>query len=215
MAYELRGQFLEACDCAVMCPCWFEQDPDENECTGIVAWYVEQGQIEGVDVSGLTTVSASYHGGNRRHARARVALFVDDRASDKQKDALEAAFTGTLGGPLGELAELTDEVADVERTKITLTSDGRRTKLTVGRKVTAEMSLLVGETERVMTVADSALSVLLGTPAEVGKAKQFRLALGLGDELDLNVRDSSANRGRFAYRHGARRTSSRKRTTHG
>ena len=188
MAYELRGQFLEACDCAVMCPCWFEEDPDENECTGSSAWYVEQGQIGGVDVSGLTAVSVSHHGGHRRGGRARVALFVDERASEDQGTALTDAFTGKLGGPLGELAELTDEVTEVERMRIALTSDGRRTKLTVGRKVTTDMQLLVGETDRVTTVADSALSVLLGTPAEVGKAKQFRLALG-HDQLDLNVRE--------------------------
>ena len=48
MAYELRGQFLEASDCNVMCPCWFDQDPDENKCTGMVAWYFEQGEIDGV-----------------------------------------------------------------------------------------------------------------------------------------------------------------------
>jgi hypothetical protein len=33
MAYQMRGQFLEAYDCHVICPCWFEREPDENECT--------------------------------------------------------------------------------------------------------------------------------------------------------------------------------------
>jgi hypothetical protein len=202
VAYELRGQFLEACDCAVMCPCWFDEDPNANECTGIVAWHVDEGEINGVDVSGLTTVSVSYHGGNRRHAHARVALFVDDRASDEQTNALEAAFTGKLGGPLGELATLTDEVSAVERARITLAHDGRRTTLKVDNRVLADMALLVGASSRVTTVADSAMSELLGTPAEVGKARQFRLSLGLGDEFELNMAESSANRGRFVYRHG-------------
>jgi hypothetical protein len=39
-------------------------------------------------------------------------LFVDDRATTSQRDALVAAFSGTLGGSLGELATLVaDRVA--------------------------------------------------------------------------------------------------------
>jgi hypothetical protein len=200
MAYEMRGQFLEACDCNVMCPCWFEQDPDENECTGIVAWYVEQGQIDGVDVSGLTTVSVSHHGGHRRGAKARVALFLDEGASDEQQRVLTDAFTGKLGGPLGELAEMTDEVATAERAPISFTSDGRTTKVSVGRAVNATMKLLTGSTGRVITVADAALGTVLGTPAEVGKSSRYRLNLG-GKEFDRNLEARSANRGRFNYLH--------------
>ena len=201
MAYELRGQFLEACDCSVMCPCWFEEDPDDNECTGIVAWYVEQGIINRVDVSGLITVSVSHHGGHRRGGRARVALFVDERSDDKQQKALINAFTGKLGGPLRELAQLTDEVTEVDRARIVFASDGRSTKLTIGTKVSATMKLLTGQTDRVIGVVDSAMAEMLGTPAEVGRSTRYKLALG-HDKLDLDVRERSANRGRFTYRSG-------------
>lgn len=198
MAYELRGQFLEACDCHVMCPCWFEHDPDENECTGMVAWYVEQGAIEGVDVSGLAVVSVSHHGGHRRGAKARVALFTDERASNEQERLLTDCFTGKLGGPLGELAEMTDEVGSAARAAISFSSDGGMTKVTAGPAVTAEMQPLTGETGRIITVADGALAVLLGTPAEVGRSSIYRLDLG-GEEWDLQLEARSANRGRFTY----------------
>jgi hypothetical protein len=203
MAYEMRGQFLEACDCNVMCPCWFEQDPDENECTGFVAWYVEQGEIDGVDVSSLTAVSVSHHGGHRRGAKARVALFLDERASDEQQRVLTDAFTGKLGGPLEELAEMTDEVATAQRAPISFTSDGRTTKVRVGRAVSTTMTVLTGATERVITVADAALGKVLGTPAEVGRSSTYRLNLG-GEEFDRDLEARSANRGRFAYLHKPR-----------
>lgn len=198
MAYELRGQFLEACDCHVMCPCWFDQDPDEDSCTGMVAWYVEQGVIDGVDVSGLAVVSVSHHGGHRRGARARVALFTDERATDEQERALTDCFTGKLGGPLQELAEMTDEVSSAARAAISFRNDGGTTKVTAGKAATAEMQPLVGETGRLITVADGALAVLLGTPAEVGRSSTYRLDLD-GEEWDLQLEARSANRGRFAY----------------
>jgi hypothetical protein len=197
MSYEMRGQFLEACDCQVMCPCWFEQDPDVSECTGMVAWYVEHGQINGVDVSGLSTVSVSHHGGNRHGAKARVALFIDERATDEQAAALSDAFTGKEGGPLEELADMTDEVSAVERAGIRFSSAGGSRKVTVGQSVTAEMKPVTGSTDRITTVADSALATVLGTPAKVGRSTRYKVELA--PEFDLDLEGRSANRGRFAY----------------
>src|SRR5918995_1232116 len=66
MTYRMNGRFLEACDCYVPCPCWFDNDPNEDECTGVVAWQIENGEIEGVDVTGLSVISVSQHGGLAR-----------------------------------------------------------------------------------------------------------------------------------------------------
>jgi hypothetical protein len=199
MAYEMRGQFLEACDCQVMCPCWLDQEPDEDQCTGMIAWYVERGRIDTVDVSGLAAVSVSYHRGHRHGAKARVALLVDDRASDAQQQALAGAFTGKLGGPLAELAEMTDETGSVQPARISYTTDAAATTVTAGQVLTVTMSPLTGSTGRITTLADAALATLLGTPAEVGRSSAFRLDLP-GQSLDLDVQARGANRGRFAYR---------------
>jgi hypothetical protein len=164
----------------------------------MVAWYVELGVIEGVDVSGLAVVSVSHHGGHRRGAKARVALFTDERATDEQERLLTDCFTGKLGGPLGELAEMTDEGGSASQAAISFSSDGGTTKVAAGPAVTAEMQPLTGETGRIITVADGALAVLLGTPAEVGRSSNYRLDLG-GEEWDLQLEGRSANRGRFTY----------------
>lgn len=204
MAYQLRGQFLEACDCHVMCPCWFEEHPEDDECTGLIAWQVEAGTIGDVDVSGLTTVSVSHHGGHRRDGHARVALFVDDQASDEQRDALADAFSGKLGGPLADLAEITQSVDQVEPVPIAFTSDGGSTKLVVGDAAETAMAPVTGATDRIITVADSALATVLGPVAEVGKSSKFKLDVG-SMAFNRDTQDRSANRGRFQYRHGRTR----------
>ena len=61
MAYEIEGRLLEVCTCNVLCPCWVGEDPDYKTCDTSIAWGIEKGSIEGVDVSGLT------HGGVRPH----------------------------------------------------------------------------------------------------------------------------------------------------
>ena len=56
MAYELEGKLLEVCDCNILCPCWVGEDPDGGTCDAIVAWHVDKGTVDGVDVSGHTLV---------------------------------------------------------------------------------------------------------------------------------------------------------------
>src|SRR3712207_2405922 len=60
MPYTMQGIYLEACDCHAMCPCWIDGDPHGDQCTGLIAWHVEKGTIDGVDVSNLSVVSFSH-----------------------------------------------------------------------------------------------------------------------------------------------------------
>ena len=50
MAYEIEGRLLEVCTCNVLCPCWVGEDPDYKTCDTTIAWGIEKGSIEGVDV---------------------------------------------------------------------------------------------------------------------------------------------------------------------
>jgi hypothetical protein len=199
--YRLLGSFYEACDCFTICPCWTGNNPDEGECTGIFTWDIEQGSIDGVDVSGLRAVSVSHHTGFRGDdARQRVVIFIDDVATQRQSDALVAAFTGSLGGPLQELAALLGELLGVEHAPISLRHEGRLSTLTVGRRILVEGTTTEGASGRLITLSDGKLSEVLGTPAEVGESWRFRIGLSQhGMEMDLRGR--STMRGRFAYEH--------------
>jgi len=199
MGYALRGRFFEACDCSVPCPCWFEQEPDEDECTGLIAWHVERGEINGFDVSGLTAVSLSQHGGHRaRPEHMHMALVIDERADDGQFQAMSEAFSGELGGPLGELANMLEEAELIERAPISFTTDGRSTRLAIGPRVLIESELLVGATGRTITINDGVLANLLGPSGESGKARRFHLELPHLDAIDATERSTTS--GRFEYR---------------
>ena len=145
-------------------------------------------------------VSVSTHTGNRHDARQRVMLFVRDEASDAQAQALAGAFSGVYGGPLGELGRLLGEFRGVERVPIEVEFAARRAKLSVGRRIAADTETVVGPNGELMTLANAKLSTVLGTPAEVGESRRFRVAIPtLGVNLDLQGR--SAMRGRFDYHH--------------
>jgi hypothetical protein len=201
MGYELRGRFFEACDCSVPCPCWFEQEPDDDECTGLIAWQIERGTINGFDVAGLTVVSLSQHGGHReRPQHLHMALVIDERADDGQFQALSDAFTGQLGGPLGDLARMEEEGPQlIERAPVSYTTDGRATQLRVGPRVLIESELLVGANGRTITINDGVLANLLGPIGESGRARTFELELPATPKIDATARSTTS--GRFGYAH--------------
>lgn len=199
MPYTMRGLFLEACDCRVVCPCWFSEDPDDDACTGLFVWHIEQGEINWVDVSGCSAASVSFHTGHRGTGGQQVIIFVDANASAEQGGVLFQAMSGALGGPLGELADLADTVTGPVVVPIVYRSDGASTSVTIGAQVAVDMAPLVGTTQRVTTLADSALARALAPLAEVGKSSRYHVEIA-EPEFRVDIGGRSANRGRFAYR---------------
>ncbi len=199
-AYRLRGIFYEACDCFTICPCWLGTLPDGGECTGVFAWEIEKGSIDGTEVSGLRVVSVSHHAGKREGARQRVMMFVDERADRQQFNVLSAAFSGGLGGPLQELSGLLGEMLGVERASIDLRQDGRLTTLSVSGAIHVEGISNEGPTGEPMTLGDGKLSKVLGSPATVGESGRFVIALK-DQDMQMDLRGRSTMKGRFSYSH--------------
>jgi hypothetical protein len=172
--YQFQGTLLEACNCDVLCPCWIGEDPDNGTCSSVVAYHLDSGKIKGVDVSGLTLANVVFIPGNVLAGNWKAHLFVDDRASDEQLDAIVAAFSGQLGGPLADLAQLIGEVLGVSRAPISHEVVEGRGKLTVGDgTVIAEMEPYRGPDGSITTLNNSIFSTVPGSPAWVGKASKF------------------------------------------
>ena len=100
---------------------------------------------------------------------------MDDQASDEQQEAMLAAFTGKLGGPLADLAELVGEVVAVERAPIKHEIvDGAGT-LTIGDKVQAAMHPYTGPDGSTTTLNNSVFSTVPGSPAYVAVADSQKI----------------------------------------
>jgi hypothetical protein len=111
MPDTLSGWFIESCDCESLCPCWIDDEPDDNHCTGLFAWAVQEGSLGGVDVSGARIASVSTHNGRRRAPEGgRYSILFIDIGSVEEGGAafpaLEGAFRAPEGGVLAELAEV-------------------------------------------------------------------------------------------------------------
>jgi hypothetical protein len=173
--YQLEGSLLEVCSCDVLCPCWIGEDPDQGTCDSVVAYHFDKGSIRGVDVTGLTLVSAVNIPGNILEGNWRQLVLIDDNATDEQADAMLDAFSGKLGGPLADLAQLVGERVAVERASIAHEIvDGAGT-LTVGDKIHCEMHPYKGPDGTTTTLNNSIFSTVPGSPAYVAVADSQKI----------------------------------------
>ncbi len=198
MAYRLEGRLLEVCTCDVLCPCWVGADPDGGTCDGTLSWHFDKGKIDGVDVSGLTLAILCHIPGNILKGNWRAVVFMDEKASPQQEEAILNAFTGKLGGPIAELAQLIGEVVAVERAPITFEVEKGKGRLRIGSAVTADIEPFQGATGRDTTLHDTAFSSIPGSPAYVGKASVYKATSPvLG--LDVDLQDHNAIQGTFLF----------------
>ncbi|GLY99069.1 DUF1326 domain-containing protein [Actinoplanes sp. NBRC 103695] len=209
MGYLLTGVFTEACDCTLVCPCWLDDAPEEDHCTGLFAWRLDEGSaIDGVDVGKLSVVSVSTHAGGRRDGDTATAIFVDENADERQFELLTAAFAGDMAGPLGELAGVSGVVVQRLAARIEMTADESGWHLLVGLpgagpiEATGAPHVLLDEDEP-LTLRHTALDRELSVAGDDGVAahRTERLAVRVpalaGAYLDVSGR--SAMRGRFRY----------------
>jgi hypothetical protein len=176
-AYSLKGTLLEACSCGVLCPCWIGEDPDGGECYAVVGYHFDSGQIQGVDVSGLSLLTVAHIPGNILAGDWEVVVLVDDSATDDQREGILAAFTGKLGGPLADIAELIGTVKGVESATIRHEVAGGVGSLEVPGVLEAEMEPYRGPDGSVTTLRESIFSTVPGSPAWVSKAARNRVNL--------------------------------------
>src|SRR6058998_3423008 len=139
MAYTLEGRLLEVCDCHTLCPCWVGDDPDNGTCKGMLAWHIDKGSIDGVDVTGLTFAALAHIPGNILQGNWKILAYVDDKATKPQEEAILAVWTGKKGGPVADLAQLVGEVVGVERVPMTFEVEEGKGRLRVGNAVSADM----------------------------------------------------------------------------
>jgi hypothetical protein len=176
--YSLQGTLLEACSCGVLCPCWIGEDPDGGTCDAFVAYHFDKGEIDGVDVGGLDVVNIVHIPGNVLVPGTwQLTMFIDASASERQRDAIVAAYSGKLGGPLADLAALIGEVKAVEAADIEHSIKGGAGKLRIEGVLEAEMEPFRSGDGTVTTLRDSVFSTVPGSPAWVGKAKYNRVTL--------------------------------------
>jgi hypothetical protein len=197
--YSISGRLLEVCSCAAPCPCWVGEDPDGGTCDSVLGWRVDEGVVEGVDVSGLTLALSVFIPGNVLAGNWKAVVYVDEAATDEQQAALLKVFTGQLGGAIADLAGLIGEVVAVERVPIRFDVEEGSGTLLLGDAAEAELVSFRGATGAATAMHDTVFSTIPGSPAYVGKAKRFRRDASAYGLRDVELEGRNAIQGHFHF----------------
>lgn len=100
LEWHAKGNWFDVCRCAVPCPCSWAQPPDDDYCEGILVWHIDQGHYGDTSLDGLNVVGLGSFRGNIwvKPSESKFGMFVDDRADDSQRLALQTIFGGQAGG---------------------------------------------------------------------------------------------------------------------
>jgi hypothetical protein len=186
MAWQLTGTYLENCNCDVVCPCSatsFGMPADNDRCRVVLAFHVDSGKIDGVDVGNLTVALLADTPRMMADGNWRVGVFMDAAASKQQAEKLGAVLSGQMGGPMGALKGLIGEVMGMETAPIQYRNNGRRHSVKIGDAVDIEVEDVAppqakpGEVSKLTGIFHPANSTLTIAKATRSHVKAFGLDL--------------------------------------
>lgn len=171
--WNLEGTYFESCNCEAACPCVFLSPPTTGECTALVGWHIDKGDFDDVTLNGLNVVLAVHSPGHMAQVKWKAALYLDERATQAQKDALAQIFAGQAGGHPAAMTSFVGQVLGVKSVAIDYRAEGKRRSLRIPNVAEAEIEALAGQGGAEITISNHPLSVAPGQPAVVAKSKRL------------------------------------------
>jgi hypothetical protein len=136
--WRVEGQYMETCNCTYLCPCIgsnLTAQPTEGDCKAAIAMRIDKGEKDGVKLDGLSFIVLMHSPKAMAEGNITVGLIIDERATDKQAEAISAIATGAAGGPMAALGPLVGRVAGVEKRPISFDMDGLKRTVKAGELI--------------------------------------------------------------------------------
>ena len=98
--WKIKGRQLVNCTCDYGCNCQFGGLPDKGHCHASFSMIIDEGKHGDVDLAGLHIAAIFRWPGPIHEGKGECVAFVDERASEDQRNALLTIMTGGDTDPL-------------------------------------------------------------------------------------------------------------------
>ena len=173
MSWKLEGTYFESCNCEAACPCVFLSKPTEGECGVLIAWHIDKGKFEDVPLDGLNVAFAVHSPGHMAQVKWDAAVYLDQRANDKQKDALTRIFGGQAGGHPAALASHMGKILGLASVPIDYQAKGKQRSMKIPNVAEMSIEALEGQGGAEITVSNHPLCIAPGNPAVTARSKKL------------------------------------------
>ena len=194
MSWRMEGTYFESCSCDAICPCTWSgltAKATLDRCRALLAYHIADGEIDGVDVSGLTFALFLDTPPVMSDGNWRVGVFLDDNATDEQAGKVGEVLGGQAGGPPAMLAPLISEMLGVERVPIEYSEDGRTHTVRIGDDVEVTVADFAAggndEPVKLVNVFHPSNTTLTVAPATVALLSTFGIDWGRAGESGFSA----------------------------
>ena len=179
-SWALDGQVIVSCNCDYGCPCNFNARPSRGKCEGGWTWHVERGAFSGVRLDGLNFSVYANWPGAIHEGNGEALILVDERADERQRDAITTLVRGEVGGPWGVLAWTWPKIHGPLAVPYEVKLNGIATSVKAGNAVEVESTTI----KNPVTGADVHPGIVLPEgiivkSANLGCSKVFRIREGV------------------------------------
>jgi hypothetical protein len=190
----MEGTYFESCSCDAVCPCTWSgltARATLDRCRALLAYHIADGEIDGLDVSGLTFALFLDTPPLMSEGNWRVGVFLDAAATDEQAGKLGAVLGGQAGGPPAMLSPLISEMLGLERVPIEYTEDGGVHSVRIGdaAELTVEDFVAGGQEEpvKLTNVFHPSNTTLTVAPASAVRLSTFGIEWGRQGESGFSA----------------------------
>ncbi len=129
--WELSGDYFENCNCNVVCPCLVSPGapltarPTQGACDVALVFHIDKGKYGEQPLDGLNVAVVAHTPGPMGQGNWTLAAYIDERANDRQTEALGAIFSGAAGGPMAIFAPLVAKNLGAKKVAINYAVNGK------------------------------------------------------------------------------------------
>lgn len=110
--WYLKGNIIGSCSCDWGCPCNFDAPPTNWWCQGGYTWQIRDGRYGDTVLDGLHCSLYVQAPGPLHQGHVTCQFVIDEKADDKQREALLTLLKGGIGGPFAVFASVTETLLD-------------------------------------------------------------------------------------------------------
>ncbi len=132
--WQIHAYFLDACNCDWGCPCQFNANPTHGNCEGVAGYHIVSGNYGSDDVKldGLNMALIASWPGPIHEGHGKASYYIDNRADEKQFEALSNIITGKAGGgPFAIYASTIEEIQEPKRASVKFQTKDIRSRVVV------------------------------------------------------------------------------------
>jgi hypothetical protein len=173
--WKIQGDYFEGCNCDLVCPCIFLQDPDKGFCNLTLAWHIEKGHYGTVQLDGLNAVGVFVAPGNMfTGPKMKVAFYLDKNANQEQSDSLSNIFSGQAGGFFAVAAKFIGEMVGIKSAPITFGAEGKRRWLHIPEYLNLEIEAMKGnDPNKDSLLANPSFTMVPGHDAIIARSTKY------------------------------------------